>query len=170
MADSQLLTIGEMVARTGVAASALRFYEAEGLIFAVRSSGGQRRYSRDMLRRVAVVKVAQRLGLSLEEVRSAFELLPAARTPTKADWNRLSRSWRARLDAEIALLERLRDELDSCIGCGCLSLRRCSLYNPDDQAARRGSGPRFLLGDELPGTVPARGSSAAPAPNPQAGT
>jgi MerR family redox-sensitive transcriptional activator SoxR len=170
MADSQLLTIGEMVARTGVAASALRFYEAEGLICSVRSPSGQRRYSRDMLRRVAFVKVAQRVGLSLDEIRSAFAMLPAARTPTKSDWSRLSRSWRARLDAEIALLERLRDELDSCIGCGCLSLRRCSLYNPGDQAAALGSGPRYLLGDEPPGRVRPRRGSGGLTPAPRAGS
>ncbi|MHB8293757.1 MAG: redox-sensitive transcriptional activator SoxR [Acidimicrobiales bacterium] len=150
------LTIGEVSARTGIAASALRFYEAEGLISAERSYGGQRRYPRSALRRLAFVRVAQRVGLSLEEVRSALEGLPSSRTPTKADWEKLSATWTSRLDEQIALLERLRDELGSCIGCGCLSLRSCSLYNPSDAAAALGSGPRYLLGDERPGTGRAR--------------
>ncbi len=147
MTASTLLPIGEVVERTGVAASALRFYESEGLIESERSSGGQRRYHRDMLRRVAFVKVAQRVGLSLEDIREAFSMLPRGRTPSKADWARLSRAWRPRLDEQIAVLEALRDQLDSCIGCGCLSLRRCALYNPDDRARLLGHGPRYLLGD-----------------------
>lgn len=142
-----LLSIGDVAQRAGVATSALRFYESEGLIASVRTSGGQRRYSRDMLRRVAFIRVAQRVGLSLEDIRGAFRLLPEGRTPTKADWTRLSRSWRPVLDEQIAVLERLRNQLDSCIGCGCLSLQRCALYNPADRAAQFGSGPRYLLGD-----------------------
>ncbi len=142
------LSIGEVADRTGVAPSALRFYETEGLIASDRSEGGQRRFHREMLRRVAFIRVAQRVGLSLQDIRSALSLLPEGRTPTKKDWARLSQAWRPRLDEQIAVLERLRDQLDSCIGCGCLSLRRCSLYNPDDRAAALGSGPRFLLGDE----------------------
>jgi MerR family transcriptional regulator, redox-sensitive transcriptional activator SoxR len=142
-----LLSIGEVAERAGMAASAMRYYESEGLITSVRSSGGQRRYGRDVLRRLAFIRVAQRVGLSLEDIRAAFRLLPEGRTPTKADWTRLSRSWRPVLDDQIAVLERLRDQLDSCIGCGCLSLQRCSLYNPGDQAARFGSGPRYLFGD-----------------------
>lgn len=145
-----LLSIGEMAERTGVAPSALRFYEAEGLLSSTRTSGGQRRYRRSALRRVAFVRVAQRVGLSLEEIRDALATLPASRTPTKADWARLSASWRPRLDEQIAVLERLRDELSSCIGCGCLSLRECSLYNPSDWAAANGPGPRYLLADERP--------------------
>jgi MerR family redox-sensitive transcriptional activator SoxR len=133
-----------------VAPSALRFYEAEGLLSSTRTSGGQRRYPRSELRRVAFVRVAQRVGLSLEEIRDALATLPASRTPTKADWARLSASWRPRLDEQIAVLERLRDELSSCIGCGCLSLRECSLYNPSDTAAANGPGPRYLLADERP--------------------
>ena len=140
------LTIGEVAARTGVPTSALRFYERQGLIGAQRSSGGQRRLHRDELRRIAFIRIAQRVGLTLEEIRAALASLPAGRTPTAADWQRLSRAWRPRLEAQIALLERLRDQLSSCIGCGCLSLRACRLYNPDDDAAATGSGPRYLLG------------------------
>lgn len=151
------LSIGELAARSGVATSALRYYEAEGLIRSLRTPGGQRRYARDVLRRVAFVRVAQRLGLSLEDIRAALALLPEGRTPTKADWSRLSRMWRPLLDEQIAVLERLRGDLDSCIGCGCLSLQRCALYNPDDQAARFGSGPRYLYGD--PAADPTRSAS-----------
>lgn len=142
------LSIGDMSERTGVAPSALRFYEAEGLISSERTEAGQRRFGRDMLRRVAFVRVAQRVGLSLEEIKGALSLLPAGRTPDKKDWALLSRSWRPVLDERIATLEALRDELDSCIGCGCLSLKRCALYNPDDAARSLGSGPRYLLGDD----------------------
>lgn len=143
-----LLTIGEVQERTGVASSALRFYESEGLIFSERSPGGQRRFARETLRRVAFIRVAQRVGLSLEDIRSALSLLPEGRTPNKGDWAKLSRAWRPRLEEQIAVLEALRDQLDSCIGCGCLSLKRCALYNPEDRAAALGTGPRFLLGDE----------------------
>jgi len=151
------LSIGEVAERSGVAPSALRYYESEGLIASVRSDGGQRRYPREMLRRVAFIRVAQRLGLSLEAIGDALSTLPDERTPTKADWARLSRSWRPLLDEQIAVLERLRADLDSCIGCGCLSLRKCALYNPADQAARYGSGPRYLYGDPAaePPAVPA---------------
>ena len=141
------LTIGEVAERTGVAASAVRFYEREGLLRAERTGGGQRRFQREVLRRVAFVRVAQQVGLSLGEIRTALGTLPDDRTPTKADWARLSRGWRAELDARIDALTRLRDELDSCIGCGCLSLQSCGLYNPGDGAARLGAGPRYLLGD-----------------------
>lgn len=154
-----LLKIGEMADRTGVAPSALRFYEAEGLITSTRSAGGQRRFVRSMLRRVAFIRVAQRVGLSLEEIREALATLPSARTPSKSDWARLSASWRPRLDEQIAVLERLRDELSSCIGCGCLSLRSCTLYNPHDVAVRNGPGPRYLLADERPQLA---GQRAAP--------
>ena len=144
------LPIGAVAERTGVAASALRFYERNGLIRSERSSGGQRRYHREVLRRIAFIRVAQRVGLSLEEIGEAMATLPQGRTPTKADWARLSASWRPRLDQQIAVLERLRDRLTSCIGCGCLSLRTCALNNPGDAAAARGSGPRYLLGDAPP--------------------
>lgn len=139
------LTIGALSERAGVAASALRFYEAEGLIHASRTAGGQRRYTRDTLRRVSFIRVAQQVGLRLDEIRVALESLPEHRTPTAKDWERLSTSWRPRLDAQIALLERLRDRLGGCIGCGCLSLRLCKLLNPDDQAGQRGPGPRHIL-------------------------
>jgi MerR family redox-sensitive transcriptional activator SoxR len=139
------LTIGEMSQRTGVAGSALRFYEAEGLIHATRSEGGQRRYTRDTIRRVSFIRVAQQVGLSLEEVRAALASLPDNRTPNQKDWQRLSNSWRPRVDSQIAMLERLRDRLGGCIGCGCLSLGVCKLLNPDDRAAQRGPGPRYVL-------------------------
>jgi MerR family redox-sensitive transcriptional activator SoxR len=139
------VTIGVLAERTGVATSALRFYEAEGLIHASRSSGGQRRFTRDTIRRVSFIRVAQQVGLTLDEIREALHTLPERRTPTERDWHRLATSWRPRLDAQIAMLERLRDRLDGCIGCGCLSLRHCRMLNPGDQAAERGPGPRYVL-------------------------
>jgi MerR family transcriptional regulator, redox-sensitive transcriptional activator SoxR len=141
------LGIGELGRRTGVAASALRFYEAQGLIRSSRSFGGQRRYPREVLRRVAFIRIAQRVGLTLEEIRAALASLPRGRTPTKADWARLSKAWRPRLDDQIAVLVRLRDRLSDCIGCGCLSLQACALFNAGDRAATLGAGPRYLLGD-----------------------
>jgi MerR family redox-sensitive transcriptional activator SoxR len=141
------ISIGTMAERTGVAVSALRFYEREGLIVSERTTGNQRRYHRSELRRVAFIRVAQRVGLSLDEIRDALATLPDERSPDRRDWARLSRSWRPRLDEQIALLERLRDELSSCIGCGCLSLSTCTLYNRGDGAAALGSGPRYLLGN-----------------------
>jgi MerR family redox-sensitive transcriptional activator SoxR len=144
------LTIGAMAERTGVAPSALRFYESEGLIHATRTAGGQRRYSRATLRRVSFIRVAQQVGLRLDEIRAALASLPDNRTPTEKDWERLSRSWRPRLDDQIAMLERLRDRLDGCIGCGCLSLRTCRLLNPGDEVAGRGPGPRYVLDAEGP--------------------
>lgn len=140
------LTIGEVAERAGVATSALRFYEKEGLISSTRTDGGQRRYHRDVLRRIAFVRAAQRVGLSLDDIRSSLDSLPDSRTPTAADWERLSRSWRPLLDARIHELERLRYRLDACIGCGCLSLKACRLSNPDDVAAELGPGARWLLG------------------------
>ncbi len=142
------LTIGALSERTGVAPSALRFYEAEGLIHATRSAGGQRRYARETLRRVSFIRVAQQVGLRLDEIGTALASLPDNRTPNKKDWERLSTSWRPRIDAQIAVLERLRDRLHGCIGCGCLSLRACQLLNPGDEAAQRGPGPRYVLGDD----------------------
>ena len=138
------LTIGELSKRSGVATSALRYYESQGLISSTRTAGNQRRYPRPTLRRVAFIRSAQRVGLTLEEIAEALATLPDARTPTKADWARLSKAWRPRVDAQIERLERLRDKLDSCIGCGCLSLRTCALNNPDDEVAERGPGARFL--------------------------
>jgi MerR family redox-sensitive transcriptional activator SoxR len=139
------ISIGTLSDRTGVAPSALRFYEAEGLITSTRTAGGQRRYAREVIRRVSFVRIAQQVGLSLDEIRDALSSLPRNRTPTKKDWERLSASWRPRLDAQIAMLERLRDRLTGCIGCGCLSLQVCHLYNPDDAFAARGPGPHLIL-------------------------
>ena len=139
--------IGELARRSGAAASALRFYETQGLLASSRTAGGQRQFPRDVLRRVAFIRAAQAVGLSLEQVKAALATLPGQRTPNKADWTRLSQSWRPLLDQRIQALLALREQLSSCIGCGCLSLRSCALYNPGDAAARRGSGPRYLLGD-----------------------
>ena len=143
-----LLTIGDFAARSGVAPSALRFYEKQGLIRSTRTSGNQRRYLRSELRRVAFIKIAQQVGVSLDEIREALAALPENRTPTKADWTRLSARWRKRLEDRIALMERLRDKLTGCIGCGCLSLQRCNLINPKDRLAATGAGPRTLLAPE----------------------
>jgi len=142
------MTIGELAERAGVATSALRFYESRGLIVSQRTSGNQRRYPRATLRRVSLIRAAQEVGLSLGEVAAALETLPEEGTPTKRDWERLSRSWRNRLDSQIAELQALRDELTDCIGCGCLSLKSCAIFNPSDAVSERGPGPRYLLGDE----------------------
>ena len=143
------LSIGEVAERAGIAPSALRFYEKEGLIHADRSDGGQRRYHRDVLRLVAFIRAAQRVGLSLDDIREALATLPEGHTPTAADWTRLSRGWRPLLDRRIEEMQRLRDRLDGCIGCGCLSLKTCALSNPDDIAASAGPGARWLMvGDE----------------------
>lgn len=144
---TESLTIGEVAQRAGVATSALRYYEAQGLITAARTTGGQRIFDRDVLRRVAFIRVAQRVGLTLDEIGDALARLPNERTPTASDWDRISKAWHRRLDEQIALIERLRDDLTSCIGCGCLSFRSCRLYNPGDAAAAFGDGPRYLLGD-----------------------
>ena len=143
--EAELLSIGAVSERTGVAASALRFYESEGLVHAVRSPGGQRRYHRDVIRRVSFVRIAQEVGLSLGEIKEALASLPEHRTPTQRDWHRLATSWGPRLDAQIAMLERLRDRLEGCIGCGCLSLQVCRIMNPGDAVAERGPGPRYVL-------------------------
>lgn len=140
------ITIGELATRSGIAASALRFYESAGLLKAGRNSGGQRCYERSVLRRVAFIRAAQRVGLPLADVRKSLELLPSNRTPTKAEWEKVSRHWRGRLTARIEELEQLRDQLTSCIGCGCLSLRTCKLTNPQDVAARSGAGAQYLIG------------------------
>ena len=144
MKSSDLLTVGEVAARSGFATSALRFYEREGLIRSTRTPGGQRRFERNVLRRLAFVRAASNVGLSLDEVRAALATLPSGRTPTRADWTRLSRAWRDRLDDQIRALEALRDGLDSCIGCGCLSLQRCRISNPADLAASQGPGAAYL--------------------------
>lgn len=157
------LTVGEVAARSGVSVSALHFYEAKGLIRSWRTAGNQRRYARDVLRRIAVIRVAQRAGIPLESIRKALSTLPDGRTPTAADWARLSRGWRAELDARIGRLTRLRDQLDGCIGCGCLSLRACPLRNPDDRMAALGPGALELDGRAGDGSASAAASAAASA-------
>ncbi len=143
---SNTLTIGEMASRSGVRTSTLRYYEERGLISSERTSGGQRRYARETLRRVAVIRAAQVLGLTLAQIRSALDELPQARTPDRRDWERLSQAWRGSLDGRIAELEALRDRLTGCIGCGCLSLDSCALFNPEDRAASAGAGAHYLFG------------------------
>jgi MerR family transcriptional regulator, redox-sensitive transcriptional activator SoxR len=141
------ISITELTKRSGVAASALRFYESEGLIQSARLASGRRQFKRETLRRVAFILAAQRIGLSLHEIKSALASLPQQRTPTTNDWEKLSRAWRPLLDEKIKSLITLRDQLNQCIGCGCLSLKACALYNPGDAAGNRGSGARFLLGE-----------------------
>lgn len=145
--DEDLLTISEVSRRSGVAASALRFYEERGLISSERAGSGHRRYRRPVLRRIAFIVFAQRVGLTLEEIGSELEKLPEDRVPRRRDWSRLSSRWSSRIDERIAELERLKAGLTECIGCGCLSLDRCRLANPDDSAGRRGPGPRYWIGD-----------------------
>jgi MerR family redox-sensitive transcriptional activator SoxR len=142
-----MLTIGEVARRSGVAASALRFYEDKGLIASERTGSGHRRYPRAVLRRIAFIVFAQRIGMTLEDVAGQLAKLPGGRVPEGADWAKLSRDWTLRIDAQIALLHRLRESLTGCIGCGCLSLERCRLANPADRAARFGAGPRYWLSD-----------------------
>jgi MerR family transcriptional regulator, redox-sensitive transcriptional activator SoxR len=144
MRPTDLLTVSDVSERSGFAPSALRFYEREGLLHASRTTGNQRRYERSVLRRLAFIRAARNVGLSLEEIAAALATLPDGRTPTRADWSRLSRSWRRRLDDQIAALTKLRDGLDSCIGCGCLSLKKCAMQNPDDLAAPAGPGAVYL--------------------------
>jgi len=148
MAPPALLSIGDLARRTGLSVSAIRFYEQRGLVRAIRTSGNQRRFARSDIRRLSFALIAQRLGLSLGQIEAELATLPAGRSPTREDWQAVSRRIRGLLDEKIALLEQTRDRLDGCIGCGCLSLDRCALYNPDDRAARAGPGPRFLLGDK----------------------
>lgn len=162
-----MIAIGELAKRSGVAASALRFYEDAGLILGSRTAGGQRQFPREVLRRVAFIRVAQTVGLSLDDIRAALATLPDGRTPTKADWERLSRAWRPMLDARIAQLLALRDQLTACVGCGCLSLRACALYNPSDVARLRGAGPRYLMGDRARDVMAA---APQPASNQRAAT
>jgi MerR family redox-sensitive transcriptional activator SoxR len=144
MQSGDLLTVSELASRSGFAPSAIRFYDKEGLISASRTSGGQRRFERNMLRRLAFIRAARNVGLTLNEIAAALDTLPDNRTPTRADWTRLSRDWRQRLDDQIAGLMALRDSLDSCIGCGCLSLKRCAISNPSDSAAVAGPGAVYL--------------------------
>lgn len=151
--STHLFTIGEIAERAGVATSALRFYEDEGLIHSERNDAGHRRYHADVLRRVSFIRTAQLVGLSLGEIREALASLPDHRTPNARDWGRLARTWRPRLDERIAVLTRMRDQLDECIGCGCLSLGSCGLWNPGDVAATLGQGPRYLFTDDRPDGV-----------------
>jgi MerR family redox-sensitive transcriptional activator SoxR len=153
---SDLLTIGEVARRSGVASSALRFYEQRGLIASTRAGSGHRRYPRPVLRRIAFVVFAQRIGLTLEEIGAELAKLPANEAPTRRDWSRLSAAWSSRIDERIAELERLKVGLTECIGCGCLSLDRCRLANPDDRAGALGPGARYWIGDRRPGHTPDR--------------
>jgi len=147
MDSTDLLTIGEIAQRAGVATSAIRYYEERGLLSSTRTSGGQRRFPREAIRRIAFVTAAQRVGRSLDEIGVTLAELPDERTPDSGDWERIASTWRPRLDQQIEALVALRDQLDSCIGCGCLSLGRCAIYNPNDRAATLGAGARYLLGD-----------------------
>lgn len=148
MRGNELLTIGELAARTGLSVSAIRFYEGKGLVEPIRTRGNQRRFLRSDIRRLSFALIAQKLGLTIEEIATELNRLPLGRTPTLADWNRLSRHFREEIDRRIALLERTREKLDACIGCGCLSLRKCELYNPDDAAGAKGNGPLYVLSGE----------------------
>lgn len=147
MSRSGGLSIGAVAERTGLSVSAIRHYEAEGLVRPLRNAGGQRRFDRSDIRRLSFVMIAQQLGFTLAEIREQLDRLPEGRAPSKADWERIARGFRVTLDARIATLTRLRDRLDGCIGCGCLSLAACRLHNPGDRARARGPGPRYLIGD-----------------------
>lgn len=142
--DEQL-SIGEVAKRTGLAVSAIRFYETQGLVSASRNAGGQRRFARSTIRRLSFILIAQQLGYQLHQIKDQLAALPRERTPTQKDWAKMSRAFRASLDERIATMERLRDKLDGCIGCGCLSLKNCTLYNPNDKAAATGAGPQFVM-------------------------
>ena len=146
MAEDRFITIGQLAARTGVAVSAIRFYEEKGLIQALRTSGNQRRFLRSDIRRVSFVLIAQKLGLALVEIESQLAQLPQGRAPTLSDWQQISRRMRYEIDQRIMLLTRTRNQLDQCIGCGCLSLQKCQLYNKDDRMGAKGAGPRAILG------------------------
>ncbi len=147
MRADDVMLIGDIAARTGLSVSAIRFYEARGLITPIRSPGGQRRFRRADIRRLSFIRIAQQLGLSIEDIAGELARLPSGRTPTAEDWARISRSIRASLDARIATLQQVRSRLDGCIGCGCLSLKKCALYNAGDKACATGAGPRYLLGE-----------------------
>lgn len=154
MDRSELLPIGEVARRAGVAPSALRYYESRGLIASTRTAGDRRRYHRAVLRRVAVIRAAQRVGLSLDDIADAFSGVPVDAAPTRAQWTRMARRWEPVIDQRIADLQEVRDQLTGCIGCGCLSLQRCRLYNPDDELGREGSGSRRLFPDAPGGSGP----------------
>lgn len=144
------LAIGKLADRTGLSVSAIRFYESRGLVQADRNAGGQRRFDKSDIRKLSFIMIAQKLGFTIEQIGQQLRTLPRARAPTQRDWTRISRHFQRELDARIAALTTLRDRLDGCIGCGCLSLKKCTLYNPQDQAAAKGTGPRYLLGDSAP--------------------
>ncbi|SDJ05010.1 redox-sensitive transcriptional activator SoxR [Aliiruegeria lutimaris] len=141
------ISIGQLAARTGLAVSAIRYYQAQGLISSERNAGGHRRFPRSVIRRLSFIRIAQQFGYSLDRIRAELASLPENRTPNQADWSLIAGGLRGELDAQIAGLMAMRDRLDGCIGCGCLSLEKCALYNPEDKAAKRGSGPRYLMGD-----------------------
>ena len=145
MSELKTLSIGDLARRTGLSVSAIRFYEEKGLVEPYRSSGGQRRFLRSDIRRLSFVLIAQQLGLSINEIEEQLKKLPHGRTPTQRDWSKISRAMKAMLDEKIAQLERTRERLDGCIGCGCLSLKKCALYNPDDKFGQKGTGPRLVL-------------------------
>ncbi|GAA3163840.1 redox-sensitive transcriptional activator SoxR [Planomonospora alba] len=162
MSQSTELTVGQLAARSGVAVSALHFYEAKGLIRSRRTAGNQRRYTRDTLRRIAFIRASQRVGIPLRTIQHALSALPDGRTPNREDWARLSALWRSELDDRIRQLQRLRDGLTECIGCGCLSLDRCALANPDDVLASRGPGSRLLVGPEAERGEAGKGPAGGP--------
>jgi MerR family transcriptional regulator, redox-sensitive transcriptional activator SoxR len=161
MSPTTLLTIGELARRTGLSVSAIRFYEQRGLVTAVRTGGNQRRFPRADIRKLSFALIAQQLGLTLSEISAELATLPQGRAPTRADWQLISRRVRGALQQRIQMLERTRDLLEGCIGCGCLSLDRCALFNPGDRVAKAGAGPRFLLGDRLPQPQPNKPQSKA---------
>jgi len=148
MRSKDALTIGQLARRTGLAVSAIRYYETQGLIRPARNAGGQRQFLRSDIRRLSFVKIAQQFGFTLPKISALMASLPEERTPTKRDWEKISRQFRTTLDEHIQTLEQLRDNLDGCIGCGCLSLKKCRLYNANDRAARLGPGPRYVMGDQ----------------------
>ena len=148
MAMKRGLSIGDLAGRTGLSVSAIRFYEKKGLITPDRNAGNQRRYEGSDIRRLSFILIAQQIGLSIEQIKEVMTQLPDGRTPTKTDWSKISRTFRKTLDERISMMERMRERLDGCIGCGCLSLKACQLYNPDDQARRLGVGPRYVVSDE----------------------
>ncbi|MBY8977466.1 redox-sensitive transcriptional activator SoxR [Rhodobacteraceae bacterium NNCM2] len=160
MTPGAMLTIGQLAERTGLSVSAIRFYETKGLVMPMRNAGGQRRFLRSDIRRLSFVLIAQRLGCTIGEIADLLAQLPSGRTPTKADWTRMSKGFREMLDERIRMLNRTRDRLDGCIGCGCLSLENCALYNPRDEAGRFGPGPRWVMGDEP--TAQAKGAGDGP--------
>lgn len=147
MQDDPYLPIGRLAARTGLAVSAIRYYETQGLLTPLRNEGGQRRFRRSDIRRLSFVMIAQQFGFTLPQIRDVLTTLPKGRTPDAEDWSRIGSMFREELDTRIATLTKLRDNLDGCIGCGCLSLKKCALHNPDDKAGHRGTGPRYLMGD-----------------------